>query len=735
MKPHRWSKLAILTLIACVNITFLFAQPPVPPFNIVSDGSFTAFPVRYQLYPRIITDDGQPDVAVVNIVGNVSNTNITSVRIVVNRDLNNNGSYTDPGEDFFTDDQILSFNNGSASFSFTVNQVAQLANYRYQFYTLIGGSATLQTTTTDVVAGDVYIIQGQSNAEADNRDPAPNQPPLPTNDPNNEPNRQFVRTYGNASTTPPVSFPNAWNVPNANSDCCFTGQNIGQWGMRLGTQIATTYNIPVAVFNGSYGGASVEYFKRALADPNDLTTNYGRLLTRIQAVGLQSHIRGIFWYQGETNGYTGGFYRTTQQYITEFGLIRDAWFQDYGPVSKVYIIQIKGCYIYETSRHAVEIQEAQRQIATADDGTGNRIDIISTTNVPQWSDECHYDYVGGYQVIGDRVFNAVARDLYDPSRASLRNLYTPVPTQARFTMEGNPDEATEVTINLNLAADDIAISGNPGDLINNFILSTTTPTDQYIITSVSLDNVATPPNNNWQIKIAFNRAPGTNVNPTRVSYWIPDGAASPAIANGSGTGIGLIGFDNLSIDLGVLPIDPMQLNISRIGKYNRLKWTAEFNDQFEYFEVERSANRSNFKAIASMEASGISGIGRYEVDDKQPLNGGSFYRIKGVKLDGKEVYSQVVVMNSSRVLKEGVLVFPNPVTSYVNATISVKEAGPAELLLHNSSGQLVSSRKIMLQEDNNSISLGELLDHRPGMYILTVITKNQRYITKIVKTQ
>jgi len=730
MKPHRWSKFAILTLIVLSEFSISFAQPALPTFA-GGEGEFTEFPAQNQLYPRIITNDALPDFATVTISGNITDNSITSVRYRVLKDDNNNGTYG-AGEVIVQEDQSLNFVNGTAEFSFSYNQVAELKNYRYEFYIIVGPNVTLIAGRNDVVVGDVYIIQGQSNAEANDR-----VTPTPGNDPNGEPNRNFVRTYG-SGTDIPANFPNSWGVGNGNADCCFSSYNTGQWGQNLGSLIATTYNVPVAIFNGAYGGASIDYFFKNESNPTDPTKNYGRLLSRLQNVGLANHVRAVIWYQGETNAAPPAnlaFHRTTSSYISDFNTLKASWLADYSSLEKIYIIQTKSCALLATYLDARWIQEAHRQLAASDDLTDNKMELISTSNVPQFTDNCHYGYVDGYQEISRRVFNYIARDLYDPSRSSLKNAYTPLPVAASFSLLAAPGEPSEITINLNNPGDDMAIEGSSAQLINNFRLSSDNQSDSYTISAIQLANSGTVGSPNWQIKVSFNKQPGTTNNPTRVSYIIPGGAASPAIANDNGSGIGLAAFNNFPIADGVLPVDPMQLSISRIGKHNRLKWTVEYNDQFEYFEVERSASRSNFKSIASMEASGNSGLGRYETDDKLPLSGGSFYRIKGVKLDGRVEYSQIVVVSSNRVMKEGVVVFPNPVTSYVNATITVKEAGPAELILHNGSGQLVSSRKIMLQEDNNSISLGELLDHRPGMYILTVITKNQRYITKIIKTQ
>jgi hypothetical protein len=713
MKPQRWSRIAILTLIGLLKLSISFAQPALPTFT---GGEFTAYPATNQLYPRTITEDGQPDIASIIISGTITNTSVTSVRVLVNRDDDNDGLY-EFGETFETYNQVLSFTGGTASFSFSIDQIAELNTYRYEFFTLVNGSPTSRAVRANIVVGDAFIVYGQSNGVAEARAPLFS----PDGDPELEPNANFIRTYGNGNNNY-ANSPKAWAIANGNNNSFQSGP-IGQWAKRMASRIVTENEIPVAIINGSFNSASIMDLQRNDADPIDLTIFYGRLLKRVQEANLQNKIRAFFWFQGESDYRTFPYNLTTEQYKTAFNSLKSDLLSDYSTINKIYLFQVKdGCW--NSFQSGLQIVEAQRQLDLEDP----MIELISTTNIAQY-DDCHYAYDGGYKTIGDRAFAVVSRDLYSPLTG--KNLYTPMSLAAQFSGIPTNGIANEITLSITNSGDDIAIVNGSGNIADDFSLSG----GDYTINSISLNNAGSVSSPNWQIKIAFSNLPGTNTNPTTVSYLAHRGSATPSIANDNGDGIGLAAFNNFPIADGVLPVDPMQLSISRVGKNNRLKWTVEFNDQYEYFEVERSASRSNFKAIGTMEASGATGLGRYETDDKQPLASGNFYRIKGIKLDGKTDYSQVVVVTSNRVTKEGVIVFPNPVSTYVNATITVKEAGTAELLLHNSSGQLVSSRKIQLQEKNNAISLGELLDHRPGMYVLTVITKNERYITKIVKTQ
>jgi hypothetical protein len=714
MKPHRWSRIAILTLIGLLKLSISFAQPALPTFT---GGEFTAFPATNQLYPRTITNDGQPDIASIIISGTITNTNITSVRVVVTRDDDNDGLY-EFGESFQTFNQALSFSGGTASFSFSIDQVAELNNYRYEFFTLINTASTLQTTRSGILVGDAFIVYGQSNGVAERRAPLFS----PGGDPELEPNGNFIRTYGNGDPTY-ANSPKAWALGFGNNNSFQTGP-IGQWAKRMASRIVTENEIPVAIINGSFNSASIMDLQRNDADPTDVTGFYGRMLKRVQEANLQNKIRAFFIFQGESDLRPFPNNLSTAEYKTAFNALKADVLADNPSINKIYMFQVKdGCFS-NTFQKGLQIVEAQRQLDLDDP----MIELISTTNLAQY-DDCHYAYDGGYKTIGDRAFAVVSRDLYTPLTG--KNLYTPMPLAAQFSGIPTNGIANEITLSITNSGDDIAIVNGSGNIADDFSLAG----GDYTINSVSLNNTGSVSSPNWQIKIAFTNSPGTNTNPTSISYLAHRGSATPAIANDNGTGIGLAAFNEFIIADGVLPVDPMQLSVSRMGKQNRLKWTVENNDQFEYFEVERSASRSNFKSIATIEGSGNSGLVRYEADDKLPFAAGNFYRIKGVDINGRVEYSQVVVVTSNRVISEGVIVFPNPVTTYVNATIAVKDAGPAELLLHNSSGQLVSSRKIMLQENNNSISLGELLDHRPGMYILTVVTAGKRYITKIIKTQ
>jgi hypothetical protein len=86
----------------------------------------------------------------------------------------------------------------------------------------------------------------------------------------------------------------------------------------MGNLLINANSIPVAILNGGYGGAPSSFFLRNDAAHNDLLTNYGRLLFRMQKGGLVGALRSILFYQGEADNGQGA------QYQANFTAIRSA---------------------------------------------------------------------------------------------------------------------------------------------------------------------------------------------------------------------------------------------------------------------------------------------------------------------------------------------------------------------------------------------------------------------------
>ncbi len=344
---------------------------------IDNDGSaqilFTAMPVASQLYPR----NRQTGQANVLVAGTVLQAGWDSVLLQIERE---DASYTNLS-------QTLVYNNGQANFSLSAPILAELANYRIRVYLQQQTSNTLAAAAEQVVAGDAFLVNGQSNAEAfeHNGSADANQ-------------NSFLRSFGTRSNIgSTVSNDVSWHL--AEGDAYHGPGAVGQWALRLGRLLVESNRIPVAIINEAEGGMPISYFQRNDSKHDDLSNNYGCLLYRANRAGLTGAVRAILWYQGESE-YDNG---PVQQ--AGFETLYADWMQDYPNVEKTYVHQVRvGCGV---TKWSVDLRERQRLYA--DEHTN--VVVVSTTAVDP-HDGCHFAYAGGYEVLGDHMYNLVERDLY-----------------------------------------------------------------------------------------------------------------------------------------------------------------------------------------------------------------------------------------------------------------------------------------------------------------------------------
>ena len=269
-----------------------------------------------------------------------------------------------------------------------------------------GGAETVLRTVTNLVCGDAYIIQGQSNAEATGPNNGPSvDPATPISD--------WIRSYGNSHNgTIGKGWGNAirtriWGKP----DYGFC--QVGAWGMVLAGDLVTKYGIPVCIMNGAVGGTRIDQHQRNEADHKDPATIYGRLLTRIERARLTHGIRGVFWHQGENNqgssSPTGDYdWKTYQQYFVDLSAARK---QDYPNIQHYYVYQIwpNGCNMGGTPAGDM-LLEVQRTLPSL----FSNMRIMSTLGIVSGSSGrglAHFD-MEGYAQIAKLMSPVVEQDNY-----------------------------------------------------------------------------------------------------------------------------------------------------------------------------------------------------------------------------------------------------------------------------------------------------------------------------------
>jgi hypothetical protein len=197
--------------------------------------------------------------------------------------------------------QNLSYQNQIAPFSFDINITAELAKYRIKIYTVYNGSEELVKDVNDIVAGDVFVIQGQSNAAA-----------VMYNGSASGYQSDYIRVYsgGNISSSGLLSN-DSWYYGQGDGNENSSG-NTGQWGLVLAKKLVDEFNVPIAIFNAAHGGQPIGFFQAPTDYSSSTNSNYGRLYYRLNKTGLKNAVRGILWSQGEADSFNNGL--STNQY-------------------------------------------------------------------------------------------------------------------------------------------------------------------------------------------------------------------------------------------------------------------------------------------------------------------------------------------------------------------------------------------------------------------------------------
>ena len=318
----------------------------------------------------------------------------------------------------------------AGAYAFSVPIAGGKVTYKVVYGTRTGGIDTPLATVTNLVCGDAFIIEGQSNALAtDNAEPA---------DPTTNP---WIRTYG---------LTQGWGGAIIKG----SEMQLGLWGWYLANRLLTNYNMPICIINGAVGGTRIDQHMPNPTDhslPKGSDSIYANLYNRLAGGKLTHGIRAVIWHQGEQDqgsiGPDGDYnYKFYQQYFVDLSA---AWKQDFPNIQNYYVFQIWPAACGDTSRND-QLREVQRTLPFL----FSNMKMMSTLGFRPGSG-CHY-VKAGYQVFSDRIGPMLEKDFYGyvpPGPLTAPNL-----VQAYFT------SAAKNAIALEFDQDMANLANNPNGL-------------------------------------------------------------------------------------------------------------------------------------------------------------------------------------------------------------------------------------------------------------------------------
>lgn len=158
------------------------------------------------------------------------------------------------------------------------------------------------------------------------------------------------------------------------------------------------------------------------------------------------------------------------------------------------------------------------------------------------------------------------------------------------------------------------------------------------------------------------------------------------------TGTGTTSFDLTAFSISGLPLTWGGVSAKRIAGVIQVNWETLSEQNTLDFDVQRSADGSNWTKIATLPAAGNSNtVKKYSFTDASPLTGNNFYRLQQKDIDGRNSYSSVVRVSTQEISKRS---FSVPSNIVVNHLLQVTIHQPVVLNLFSGDGKLIWSKSL-----------------------------------------
>ena len=175
-----------------------------------------------------------------------------------------------------------------------------------------------------------------------------------------------------------------------------------------------------------------------------------------------------------------------------------------------------------------------------------------------------------------------------------------------------------------------------------------------------------------------------------------------------------------------LPLQSIRLN----GQWQRnnvlLQWATINELNLSHFEAEHKPDAGSFAQFGSVNSDGA-GNHTYQLPDQQPANGNNYYRVKAVDIDGRFVYSNIVLLRREAGTGATVLLYPNPASDIINISTTGLKSNAAYSIFSSSGIKMQAG---IVQPGVQPISVTDL---PAGIYILNLKSDECDMKLKLVK--
>jgi hypothetical protein len=178
-----------------------------------------------------------------------------------------------------------------------------------------------------------------------------------------------------------------------------------------------------------------------------------------------------------------------------------------------------------------------------------------------------------------------------------------------------------------------------------------------------------------------------------------------------------------------LPLTLISFTGERKTGASYLKWITGNEQGVDHFEIQRSYDGLTFVTIGHIAARNTSRQEQYNYEDRSPLQGIAYYRIKSVDTDNKFSYTKIVAVTENQFSNNSFLVM-NPARSIITVFNKSGYYGQFDYRLFNAGGQLVLRGNVNMPLNGSAVL--PVPSQSAGMYVLELSNNRTQFRLKIL---
>jgi hypothetical protein len=151
-----------------------------------------------------------------------------------------------------------------------------------------------------------------------------------------------------------------------------------------------------------------------------------------------------------------------------------------------------------------------------------------------------------------------------------------------------------------------------------------------------------------------------------------------------------------------LSTDLTAIRALKNGLNSVISWQTASEKDNATFQIERSANATDFSPIGEVKGAGNNNAVRdYTFTDVAPLSGVNYYRLKAVDYNGSATLSKVVSVNFTGKGGDKTAVYPNPVSDVLRVDFTAADASTTTMQVTDLLGRVLLSQNVSVVKGAN----------------------------------